>query len=112
MRINVFEDEESGECYVKDFLLEECNELDRAKILNKLEDYGEFSYETLMKAQHLKKLEEGLYEIRIKVNRVHYRFFGKISEGVLHVGYVIKKKTNKLLLHELRAARAKINRIN
>ncbi len=110
MIIEVYEDG-SGECFVRNFLLAECAELDRAKIIQKLEDYQEFPYETLMYTQHLKKVENGLYEVRIKVNRVQYRFFGIVKDKILYLGYAIKKKTNKLSVHELRAARAKINRI-
>ena len=111
MKINIVEDED-GKSFVRDFLMSECNENDSGKIIQRLADLQEHTFETLTHhTKRIEKVEDELYAVRIAVNKVAYRFFGKIKNGVLHIGYVIKKKTNKLTKKDLRTARAKINRI-
>lgn len=76
MDIQLFEDD-NGKCYVRDFLGEECSKLEAAKLIQKLEDMGEHSFETLKRTRKIEQIEHGLYEVRIPLNKISFRFLEK-----------------------------------
>lgn len=108
MEIKLFE-QPTGKCEVKDFIEKECDGLDAAKVIQKLEDLEEHSFLTLLQTRRIEKIEEGLYEVRLRLNRVFYRFFGVPRNGVLYLAYAIKKKTNKLTKKDIKTARGKVS---
>jgi phage-related protein len=82
-----------------------------SKIIGKLESWDILSYQQLMAAGHLKKIEGEMHEVRVKVKSNCYRFFGYIKDGTVYMVHAIKKKTRKLTRKDIRLAVERIETI-
>lgn len=107
MRIK-FLDNLGGRCYIEDFL-SGLDEETHYKISKKLEDFELYDWQHLFRAEHIKKLEDNLHEIRVRIKKKCYRFLGWIDGEVFNVVHVYHKKTGKLPLKEIRTAKSRLN---
>lgn len=78
------------------------------KILLKLDDWDVLTYEQMMAAEKLKKVEGDAFEVRVKVKGDCYRFLGYIEKDTVFMVHAIKKKTNKLSRKDIELAKNRI----
>jgi phage-related protein len=64
-----------------------------------------------MQTKRMKLIEDGLYELRVPMCKIAFRFFGNMRGGTLHIAYAIKKKSQKLTLRDIKAAKKKVQYI-
>jgi len=92
---------------VKDFLEYELTATECLEVLEKMEGYEKFTLLDLIKTEKMEKIEGKLYELRVKIPKLHLRFFGKLFREELVLVYVFKKKSNKIPNREIENARRK-----
>ncbi len=109
MRFN-FLDNQDGRCYIEDFL-SGLDEETHLKVINKLGDFESFDQAHLFRAEHIKKIEQGVHEIRVRTRRKCYRFLGRIRGEEFDVVHVYHKKSNSIPMKEIRTTRNRLNNI-
>lgn len=98
----------TGKSHAKKFLSELDTET-AAKIAEKLDDYQtNHDLFSLMNDKKIKKIEDDLYSVRMKVNGDHYRLFGKIVNSKFYIGHIIKKKSKTISKRDKKTARSRI----
>jgi len=110
MRFKFLENQDER-CYIEDFL-SELDEETYLKITNKLKDFESFDQVHLFRAEHIKKVEIGIYEVRVKVKGECYRFLGKIDGENFYIAHVYHKKSKKLPPKEIKTTRQRLITIN
>jgi phage-related protein len=114
-----FWESESGNRPVKDFL-EELRTKDKLSYLNiyrKVEKLMRYEINDLLKIKILEKIGENLYEFKLTITKIEFRFFGRIDSvagklPVLCVAHVLKKKTNRLKNQDIETAKNRLNSKN
>lgn len=106
----IFLENQEGRCYIDDFL-SRLDDDTHLKITNKLEDFEGFDLFHLFKARHLKKVEEGVHEVRVRIKSECYRFLGRIRDEEFEVVHVYHKKTDKLPPKEIQTTRNRLKNI-
>jgi phage-related protein len=115
-----FWESELGDCPVKDFLeeLKRKDNLSHERINKKIDKLLGWGIADLCKIGYLEKIKsEGLYEFKISVSGIEFRFLGKIDIKnpylrtflTLCVAHAIKKKTNKLKNKDIEIAMSRLN---
>ena len=102
--------------YVEKFL---SNLLDRAdkekstnhKILSKLEDWQKLTLTQLTSAGHIKHLDGDVWEARVRIRKINYRFLGYIEQVIFYMVHEVKKDQRKLAKKEIVLAQKRINLI-
>ena len=92
--------------YAQDFLLGLEDETYH-KVQEKLKDLEDFNQAHLLKAGRIKKISDGIYEVKISC----YRFLGEINGEEFHIVHAFHKKSNKLPLKEISTTRNRINKL-
>jgi hypothetical protein len=115
-----FWESESGNCPVKDFLneLKLKDSLSHERVLEKIKRFTTWRITDLCKSGHLEKIKsENLYEFKVSVSGIEFRFLGRLSNTSLDSGeliilctaHAIKKKTNKLKNKDIKIAADRLN---
>ncbi|HCC05535.1 TPA: hypothetical protein DEP58_04540 [Patescibacteria group bacterium] len=96
--------------YVDEFLqsLNDHPEEDKTtayKIVCKLSDWEQLDFGSLLKAEHIKKVEGKLFEVRVKIKGDCYRFLGIIKGHTFLLLHAIKKKRQKLPRKDIELAK-------
>lgn len=94
--------------YVADFISGLDDEIAN-KILDKLSDWGQLSQPELARAQHIKKIEGDLWEARVSIKKIQYRFLGYIVGQTFFMVHYIVKKYQKLKRKDINEAIKRIN---
>lgn len=83
-----------GTCYAGDFIRAQ-GDIVAIKIETLLIDLQKATLLALLRVQKVKKIVKDLYEIRIKIHNVHYRFLFVVRKNKAWILEAFKKKTNK-----------------
>lgn len=98
MEIHFWEDAQKN-CPVQEFLRDRRNaELETVeKINDQLDRVEQRSFSELTRSDTLKKLKgfSNLYEIRVPVKRIEYRFLGALKNNQIWLVHVFKKKRSE-----------------
>lgn len=99
--------------FVKEFLEEledhpDPNKTTAYKISDKLVHFGDLNLGQLMRAEHIKHLEEDVYEVRIRIKNVKYRFLGYIKGTTFFMVHATIKKWQKALRKDIELAKERI----
>ncbi len=99
--------------YVADFLRELDDET-ALKILGKLKDRNGLSTLDLARAEHIKKIDDEVWEARVRIKREWYRFLGYMEDDIFWMVHAFQKKSTKLKRKDIDIAiqRIKIIRNN
>lgn len=101
---------QEGQRYIEDFLSDfDINT--HLQITEKFEHYESLEHAHLFRAEYIKKIDEDLYEVRMRVNKKEYRFLGKIESDIFIIVNAYHKKSNKLPLKEIKKTKNRLNRI-
>lgn len=109
MIIEFWERDDEGRAPARRFLDKELDDYERQKVVDLIAIYEQPPWLTstaLIRGGHLKHLEEGLYELKIKTRDSHYRFpcvIDKKDRIILLDGF--KKQTKRLEKKDIKRAR-------
>jgi len=92
---------------VDSFLSSELTPTQYVETLERIETYERFTLLELIRMHKLEKLEGRLYELRVPIAKVKLRFFGVLCSARLALIHVIKKKSQRIPVKELRTAKEK-----
>jgi len=82
------------------------------KVLKKLEAFEQLTFAEHMSAEHIKKIEGKLFEVRIRINADCYRFFGTTRGDTFYMVHAIKKKADKPKRKDIDLAVRRISNLN
>lgn len=97
---------------VAQFLETEVEKKSALKIVERFELFGKYRVEELLRTKYFKKIERDLYSVKIKLDKIFYRFFGTFRTSKFYILHSIKKKSNKIPLKELGVARQRIHELD
>ena len=100
--------------FVKDFLenLSDDNgdplKTTAYKISERLIHFSQLSLSQLMRAEKIKHLKGDVYEVRITIKRVRYRFLGFIDQQTFYMVHAIAKKRSDVPRKDIDLAQGRI----
>jgi phage-related protein len=94
---------ENGTSYAQDFI-ESHGTVLALKLGIRIGDLQNASFANLLQSQTIKKIRGELYEIRIKIKKINYRFLFVRRENVGWIVEAFVKKTNKTPLKYIETA--------
>ncbi|MDB5254680.1 MAG: hypothetical protein JWL92_56 [Candidatus Nomurabacteria bacterium] len=100
----------NGRCYVAEFIRDQGKE--RAlEIESRLQNLQTATFSSLIRSQKIKKLQGEIYEIRLKIKGLQYRFLFilKHDTGIIVEAFI--KKSQKLPMKHLEAAKKRVKEI-
>lgn len=98
----------------KDYVADFINDLDDEiayKILDKLSSWESLSLLQLTRAEHIKKVESDIWEVRVRVKTDCYRFLGYIHGSIFLMVHAIVKKSQKIKRKDINIAKERVKRI-
>lgn len=81
------------------------------KILTKFEEWQQLTFLELTRAEHIKHIEDNLFEARVRVRRDCYRFLGYTGHDIFFMVHAIKKQQQKLARKDISLAKDRIKMI-
>lgn len=93
--------------FVEDFLDGLDDEVS-FKILDKMSNLSQLTFLELARAEHIKKIDGDVWEVRIPIKRECYRFLSYIEHQTIFMVHAIKKKTQKLKRKDIDIAQERI----
>ena len=81
------------------------------KVLQKLEAFEQLTFAEHLRAEHIKKVEGKLFEVRVRIKEDCYRFFGTARSNTFYMVHAIKKKTDKLKRKDIEVALRRISNL-
>jgi phage-related protein len=105
-----FINNDSGGCYIENFL-SKLDDVTKLKIYEKLKYLQTLNRYTLSRTEHIKKIENGIYEVRIPIKKNQYRMLGTITGNEFKIVHAFNKKTKKLPQKELKITRDRLKLI-
>ncbi len=111
MQFSLSEDK-SGYSVVADYLINQVDGIVAQKIAEKLELFEKYPLEHLLRAEHLKKLDHEIYEVRIRIDKKCYRLLGATRGSTLEIVHIFYKKTQKTPKREIQITKERLKKLN
>ena len=94
-----------------ELFIDTLHEETAVKVLKKLSAFEKVRFAELMRAEHIKKIEGKLFEMRIRIKGDCYRFLGTTRGDTFFMTHAIKKKTDKLKRNDIEIALRRIRNL-